>query len=223
MDLAPIVEQGDYWGETALKVPLTVTRFENLAAVTSRNILPRVRHVVAAIHVPLRQSAEECMLPIGLQLPAAAFRCGGELNLTTLQGGIDRKGKKSELPEAALMRWAKTEYNLGWNDVHGIRYLISTPVPVSPDSPKAKKYDYQFLHWHLLRTDRDFVHNPDKVKSFMWCSGPEQVFDYLSTSTRFEKIDAICEAIYAAIGDGSLPAEYGSLAALKSSPDIVAA
>lgn len=194
---------------------MLVNRFDNLAAATSR-AEERILHMVAAIHVPTRVLPHEPCLPMGLQWPAKAFNCNSSLNMTTLQ----RRIVKGELPETALVRAVKEEYGLGLKAVHRISYLTSTLIPISPHKSKEGDFDHQYLHWHLLYTDREICLNPEKVEKFSWCCGPEEVFDCL-LGTRPEKVLAISAAVSAAVGHG-LPDMYRSLASLKRCDHVAA-
>ncbi|MEX2341203.1 MAG: NUDIX hydrolase [Candidatus Paceibacterota bacterium] len=166
---------------------------------------------MACIHVPAEAAAFESILPLGLQLPVKARQFGGR-NFTSLQGEVE----KNESPVQTLFREAREEYNLTTSagGLCGFSYLVSTLVPVSPDSTKAESWDYQWLHWFYLRTQRHFKPNPDYVAQFAWCAGPEQVFDVMFES-RIEKLCAMAAAISVALNKDLLPKEYRTVADLS--------
>src|SRR5690606_15376549 len=112
-----------------------------------------------------------------------------------------------------LIREAGEEYNLTRPDIQQVEYLISTLVPVSPDSSKAKDWDAQWLHWFGLRTRRNFRPNGEHVAQFAWCAGPDEVFDVLSES-RIEKLMAFSAAMASALASGWLPVAYKPVAEL---------
>lgn len=185
-------------------------RFDNLerqvTQIAKRS--PRIRNTIATVHFADNKFPHEQMVPMGLQLPRKAELCG-ELNYTSLQGGI----KPKEKPIDALFREAREEYNLGVRDVFEADYLVSTLVPIRPGSDKAANYDAQWLHWYYLITGRDVRANPEDVAGFAWFCGPDQVFSALG-AVREEKLSALVVALSYAIKNRPKLNGYADLANL---------
>lgn len=187
----------------------TIAHFSDLDQFT-RKRQSRVRHTVTCIHVPTERLSFESVMPIGLQLPEKA-RQRGCRNLSSLQGEIEL----CEAAETTLRREAFEEYGLKPDNINETKYLISTLVPVSPDSAKAMKWDAQWLHWFGMRTERNFKPNPEHVAQFAWCSGAETFFDSLY-ETRVEKMMAFAAATASALRHAWIPASYRPIAELLS-------
>lgn len=188
---------------------MEIVHFKDLDAFVRRTE-HRTRQVVACVHVPGRIECFESVLPLGLQLPVRARDLGGR-NWSSLQGKI----KDGESAWQTLYREAAEEYNLTPHDVRETSYLVSTKLPVSPDSSKAGDWDYQWLHWFFLRTRRNFKINPEEVAHFSWCAGPNDAFDAMF-ETRTEKLTAMATAIAVALERMLLPEVYRPFAELAS-------
>lgn len=188
---------------------LIIKRFDNPSAISFRAKEDRVRQVVTCVHVPPLAYRHEKVLPIGLQIPVNAYKKGGT-NFSSLQGEVE----SDESTFVALKREASEEYGLKGADIFGMKYLLSTRIPVSPNYPKAEHWDYQWLHWFFLRTVRSIRPNPESVEKFDWFAGPTAVFDAMATA-REEKLCALAVAINAAVDQEDLPAEYAEFADLS--------